>query len=84
MSAKDKKEKDDIKKIKIYTKKVSLIELYITKNINKLVQNKNELEFIKRNNYLLGITNKLSKNSLNILLESSNIEAIKELKVLIK
>jgi hypothetical protein len=79
MSVKDKKEKDDIKKIKIYTKKVSLIDTYITKNINKLVQNKNELEFIKRNNYLLGINNKISKNSLNILLEISQYEIIKDL-----
>lgn len=76
---KDKKDKKDITKIKEYTKKVSLIDCYITKNINTLIKNKKEKEFIKENNYLLGITNKLSKNSLNILLENFQFDEIKEL-----
>jgi hypothetical protein len=66
-------------KIKQYTKAVSLIDCYITKNINTLVKNKKELDFIKNNNYLLGMTNKLGKNSLNILLENLNFLVLKEL-----
>lgn len=73
------KEKSEINKIIQYQTKVSLIDCYITKNINKIVKNKNELKFIKNNNFLLGITNKLGKNSLNILLENSNFKILKEL-----
>ena len=54
------------------------MDCYITKNINVLIDNKKELEFIKENNFLLGITNKLGKNSLNILLENGNVKIIKE------
>jgi hypothetical protein len=73
------KEKDEITKILQYNKQVSLIECYITKNICSLVKSDKELEFIKRNNFLLGITNKMGKNSLNILLENSSFPVIKEL-----
>jgi hypothetical protein len=69
------KEKD---KIKLYSKDISLTENYITQNINKLIKDKKELDFIKNNIFLLGITNKLGKNSLNILLENFNDKIIKE------
>jgi hypothetical protein len=75
----NKQNKNEIKRIIQYQKKVSLIDCYITKNINKLVKNKKELNFVKNNNFLLGITNKLGKNSLNILLENSNFKVLKEL-----
>lgn len=77
----DKKDinKKYISKIKRYYKKISLIDCYITKNINVLVKNKKEFEFIKNNNYLLGITNKLGKNSLTILLENSQFKILEEL-----
>jgi hypothetical protein len=70
--------KGEINKILRYSKNVSLIDCYITKNINTLVNDEKELQFIKENNFLLGITNKLGKNSLNILLENSNFKIIKE------
>lgn len=73
------KEKKEINKVILYNKRVSLIDFYITKNINSLVTNKKELDFIKTNNYLLGITNKLGKNSLNILLENSKFAILNEL-----
>ena len=73
------KERKEINKIVRYSKNVSLMDCYITKNIKKIVENKKELEFIKENNFLLAITNKLGKNSLNILLENGNFEVIREL-----
>ena len=73
------KEKIVINKIMRYSKHISLMDCYITKNINKLVMDKKELEFIKENIFLLGITNKLGKNSLNILLENGNYKIIIEL-----
>lgn len=76
---KERTERTEINKIVQYSKNVSLMDCYITKNIKKIVENKKELEFIKENNFLLGITNKLGKNSLNILLENGNFEIIKEL-----
>lgn len=72
-----KKERKEINKIVQYSKNVSLMDCYITKNIKKIVENKKELEFVKENNFLLAITNKLGKNSLNILLENGNFEVIK-------
>ena len=74
-----KKNNNEIHKIKLYNKKVSLIDCFITKNINKLVNNKKELKFIKNNIFLLGITNNMGKNSLNILLENNNFNALKDL-----
>ena len=73
------KEKKEINKVLSYSKQVSLLDCYITKHIISLVGKKNELAFIKANNYLLGITNKMGKNSLNILLENSQFKIIKEL-----
>jgi hypothetical protein len=59
-----------------YLKQVDLVELYITKNICKIIKNKKELKFIKSNIFLLGFLNKNRKNSLNILLENSEYEII--------
>lgn len=72
-------DKKDITKLKIFNKKISLVDCFITKNINELVNKKEDFEFIKNNNYVLGITNKLGKNSLNILLENSQFKILKEL-----
>jgi hypothetical protein len=63
-----------INTIKKYNTQVSLIDFYITKNINTLITKTQDLKLIQENNYLLGITNKVGKNSLNILLENSNKE----------
>ncbi len=59
-----------------YLKQVDLIELYITKNICKIIKNKKELKFIKTNIFLLGFLNKNRKNSLNILLENSEYDIV--------
>jgi hypothetical protein len=71
--------KGDIDKIVKYGKNVSLMDCYITKNIIKIVDDKKELEFLKENNFLLAITNKMGKNSLNILLENGKNDIIMEL-----
>ena len=57
-------------------KLVDLIDYYITKNILKLVKKKKYLNFIKKNIFLLQITNKNNKNSLIILLENGNYDVI--------
>lgn len=66
--------KKTLKKISQYNTQVTLTDFYITKNINTLVNNPTELQFIKEHNFVLGITNKIGKNSLNILLENANSE----------
>lgn len=58
---------------------VDLIDFYITKNILKLIKNKKSFDFIKKNIFLLGITNKNNKNSLMILLENGQYETIHSL-----
>jgi hypothetical protein len=58
---------------------VDLIDFYITKNILKLINNKKSLEFIKKNIFLLGITNKNNKNSVMILLENSKYDIVHSL-----
>ena len=58
---------------------VDLIDFYITKNILKLIKNKKSLEFIKKNIFLLGITNKNNKNSVMILLENSKYDIVHSL-----
>lgn len=58
---------------------VDLIDLYITKNILKIIKNKKSFEFIKKNIFLLGITNKTNKNSLMILLENAKYEIVNNL-----
>lgn len=55
---------------------VDLIDIYLTKNILKLIKNKKSLEFIKNNIFLLGITNKNNKNSLMILLENGKYQLV--------
>lgn len=62
-----------------YINDVSLIDIYITKHINKIVKNKKEYEYIKNNIYLLGITNKIGKNSIVILLENNNYKVVSDL-----
>ncbi len=62
-----------------YLKQVDLVELYITKNICKIIKNKKELKIIKSNIFLLGFLNKNRKNSLNILLENSEYNIITKL-----
>ena len=64
-------------KIDKYLKKVSLVDYFITKNINKLIKNKNNFKYLKENIFLLAISNKLGKNSFNILLENKNFYLIK-------
>jgi hypothetical protein len=58
---------------------VDLIDIYLTKYILKLSKNKKSLEFIKKNIFLLGVTNKNNKNSLMILLENGKYELIHSL-----
>lgn len=58
---------------------VDLIDIYITKNILKLINKKKSIEFIKKNIFLLGVTNKNNKNSLIILLENGKYEFINKL-----
>jgi hypothetical protein len=58
---------------------VDLIDLYITKNIIKLIENANTYEFIKSNIFLLGITNKNNKNSLNVLIDTGRFDLIEKL-----
>ena len=60
-------------------KPIDLIDFYITKNILKLIKNKKSFDFIKKNIFLLGITNKNNKNSLMILLENGEFEIINKL-----
>ena len=62
-----------------YLTKNDLIDYYITKNINKIIKNKQELKFIKENIFLLSINNSNNKNSLIILLELGKFEVIKNL-----
>lgn len=59
-----------------YLKKVDLIDYYITKNINKLVEDEESYKFITENPFLLGVINKSNKNSLIILLENKKHEII--------
>ncbi len=68
-----------MKKIDKYLNQVDLIDLYITKNICKIIKNKQEFNFIKENIFLLGFLNKNRKNSLNILLDNSEFDVVKKL-----
>ena len=67
---------NDIKK---YLEQIDLIEYYITKNICKLIKNKNDKKIIYNNLFLLGINNKNKKTSLEILLENQEYNIILEL-----
>jgi hypothetical protein len=62
-----------------YLEKVDLIDYYITKNINKLVENRESYEFITENPFLLGVVNKSNKNSLIILLENKKYDIVMDL-----
>lgn len=71
---------DDIfKTYDLYLKKVDLIDYYITKNITKLVENKESFNFILDNIFLLSVVNKSNKNSLIILLENKKYDIIKKI-----
>ncbi len=65
--------------IDICLEQVDLIDLYITKNIIKLIENDNTYKFIKSNIFLLEVTNKNNKNSLNILIDNSRFDLIEQL-----
>jgi hypothetical protein len=62
-----------------YLEQVDMIELYITKNIIKILENLEELDFIKENIFLLGANNKNRKNSLRILLDNQEFKLVKSL-----
>lgn len=62
-----------------YLKQVDILDLYITKNICKIIKKKKELKFIESNIFLLGFLNKNRKNSLNILLENQEYSIVKKL-----
>lgn len=62
-----------------YLEPVDLIDIYITKNILKIIKNEESLDFIKKNIFLLGITNNNGKNSLVILLDNGKFDFIDEL-----
>ena len=71
---------DDIfKKYDLYLKKIDLIDYYITKNIIKLVENKESFNFLLNNIFLLSIVNKINKNSLIILLENKKYDYLKKI-----
>ncbi len=71
--------KHDDKQIYKYIEQVDLVDLYITKNICKIIKNKKEFEYIKSNLFLLGFNNKNRKNSLKILLDNSEFKIVEEL-----
>ena len=58
---------------------VDMTDYYITKNIFKIISNKNNFNFLKNNIFLLAINNKNNKNSLIILLEGGKFKQVKKL-----
>ena len=72
-------EKNEYLDIEKYMVQINLVDLYITKNILKIIKNKKELEFIKSNDFLLGISNKNNKNALMILLEANKFKIVQDL-----
>lgn len=62
-----------------YLDQCDLVDCYITKNINKIIKNKKNFNFIKSNIFLLSVINRNNKNSLIILLESKQYKIIIEL-----
>jgi hypothetical protein len=68
-----------MKHIKKYLKQIDMIDLYITKNICNLIHDKNELEIIKSNIFVLGFNNKNRKHSIRILLDNNKYDIVKEL-----
>jgi len=71
--------KQTYRDINKYLEQVDLIEYNITKNICKLIKNKNDKKIIYNNIFLLGINNKNNKTSLEILLENNEYDEIIEL-----
>jgi hypothetical protein len=61
-----------------FFKEVSAIDLYITKNILKLIKSKKFIKELEKNILILGINNKIGKNALIILLENRCYEHIKK------
>lgn len=70
---------NDIDKINEYLKQVDMIDMFITKNINIIVEDSIEFEFLCKYNFLLSVSNRNGKNSLIILLESKKFNIIKKL-----
>ncbi len=68
-----------MKDIEYYLKQVDMIDLYVTKNIVKIIKNKKELDFIKSNIFILGFNNKNRKNSLRILLDNREFKIVESL-----
>ena len=61
-----------------YLRETTSIDYYITENIISLVLDENFIKTLKRNTILLGKTNKIGDNSINILLENGKYEFIKD------
>ena len=53
-----------------YLKKINFVDYYLTKNILKLTNDDIFFNFINKNNFLLGLTNSLNENCLQILLKN--------------
>jgi hypothetical protein len=68
-----------MKDIEYFLQQVDLIDLYITKNIVKIIKDKSEFDYIKSNLFLLGFNNKNRKNSLRILLDNHEFQAVESL-----
>ena len=62
-----------------YIKKVSIMDYYITHNICDIILNKKEVEFLKKNIYILALNNKQGNNSLNILINNKKFDFIKDI-----
>lgn len=73
------KETKDIKDIEDFLEQVDMIDLHITKNINKIIKNKKQLDFIKSNLFLIGSNNKIRKNSLRLLLDDHEYKSVESL-----
>jgi len=73
------KNKNVIDRINKYLKQIDLIDLYITKNICKLIKKKSDYDFISKNIFLLGFVNKNRKNSLRVLLDNSEYFIVRKL-----
>ena len=62
-----------------YLEETTPLDYYITENITNLVKDKNFMKMLEKNIILLGKTNKLGNNSINILLDNGKYELIKEM-----
>ena len=76
---KEKKEKKENIDITDYLKETTSIDYYITENIVDLIKDKKFLRILDNNKILLGKTNKIGNNSINILLDNGKYEEIKKL-----